>query len=122
MPTAQEEREYQQYGFDVDLRQATLRAADDSLQAARATLLRELSGKLLAHVAWSVLKDGDVAEALIQAAEVGKGSGIQQTSDLLVLTTHGRSGIQRWVLGSVTERVLLGSTLPLFIVRTPEHA
>ncbi len=116
MPTEQEERECQQRGLDVDLRQATSRAADNSLRAARATLLRELPGKILAHIAWSVVENGDVADALIQAAEVGRGLGAQQASDLLALTTHGRSGIQRWVLGSVTERVLQGSTLPLFIV------
>jgi hypothetical protein len=34
--------------------------------------------------------------------------------------THGRFGIQRRVLGSVTELVLQGSTLPLFIVHPSE--
>jgi nucleotide-binding universal stress UspA family protein len=120
MPTEQEERECQQRGLDVDLRKVTLLAADNSLRAARATLLQEFTGKQRVHVAWSVLEDGDTADALIQAAEVGKGSGIRQTSDLLALTTHGRAGIQRWVLGSVTERVLQGSTLPLFIVHPQE--
>ncbi|HEU5377881.1 MAG TPA: universal stress protein [Ktedonobacteraceae bacterium] len=120
MPTEREERACQQRRLDVDLRQAISRAADDSLQAARMNLLRELSGEPLAHIAWSVIEDGDIAHALIQAAEEGKGTGIQQPSDVLALTTHGRGGMQRWVLGSVTERVLQGSTLPLLVVHAPE--
>lgn len=119
MLTEQEQREFRQRGHDVDFRQAVLRAADGSLQAARANLLRELSGTSGVQTAWSVIEDGDPAETLIQAAEVGKEPGIP-ASDLLVLTTHGRTGIQRWMLGSVTERVLQGSTLPLLIVHPPE--
>lgn len=119
MPTEREERACQQRGLDVDLRQAISRAADDSLQAARMNLLRELSGEPLVHIAWSVIENGDIAHALIQAASEGKRAGIQQPSDMLALTTHGRGGIQRWVLGSVTERVLQGSTLPLLVVHAP---
>lgn len=118
MPTEREERACQQRGLDVDLRQAISRAADASLQAARMNLLRELSGGPLMHIAWSVIEEGDIAHALIQAASEGKGTGIQQPSDVLALTTHGRGGIQRWVLGSVTERILQGSTLPLLIVHS----
>ena len=120
MPTAQEERACQQHGLDVNLRQAAFRVADDYLQATRMKLLRELSASRLAHIAWSVIEDGDIAHALLQAAEEGKGSGIQQPSDVLVLTTHGRSGIQRWILGSITERVLQGSMLPLLVVHAHE--
>lgn len=119
--TAREERQCRQQGRAIDLRQAVLRAADDSLRAARAALLRELSGTAGVQIAWSVIEDGDVAEALIQAAASGKGPGVP-ASDLLALTTHGRSGIQRWVLGSVTERVLQGSTLPLLIVHSDVHS
>ncbi|MFQ5847930.1 MAG: universal stress protein [Candidatus Methylomirabilales bacterium] len=36
---------------------------------------------------------------------------------LLALCTHGRSGITRWVLGSTTEKVLHGTTQPVFVVR-----
>jgi nucleotide-binding universal stress UspA family protein len=38
--------------------------------------------------------------------------------DLIVMGTHGRSGIERLFLGSVTERVLRGSDVPVFVVRT----
>lgn len=119
-PTAWEERACWQRWRDIDLRQAMLRVADDYLQTVGTNLLQKLSGTSRVHIAWSAIEDGDVAEALLQAAELGKGIHSQRTSDMLALTTHGRSGVQRWVLGSVTERVLQGSTLPLLIVHSPE--
>jgi nucleotide-binding universal stress UspA family protein len=36
---------------------------------------------------------------------------------LIAMATHGRSGAQRWLLGSVAEKVLRGTTNPLFLVR-----
>jgi len=49
-------------------------------------------------------------------------------ADLIAMSTHGRSGIGRWVFGSVAERVLRGATCPLLLVRagrtqlrTPYH-
>jgi nucleotide-binding universal stress UspA family protein len=37
--------------------------------------------------------------------------------NLIVMATHGRSGISRWAYGSVTARVLLGVSSPLLLVR-----
>jgi nucleotide-binding universal stress UspA family protein len=37
--------------------------------------------------------------------------------NLIVMATHGRSGLSRWAYGSVAERVLLGVSCPLFLVR-----
>lgn len=36
---------------------------------------------------------------------------------LIAMATHGRSGPKRWLLGSVAEKVLRGTSLPLFLVR-----
>lgn len=36
--------------------------------------------------------------------------------DVIALTTHGRGGLERWVKGSVTERVLNATKLPLLVV------
>jgi len=41
-------------------------------------------------------------------------------ADLIAMSTHGRSGITRWVFGSVTERVLRGATCPVLLVRTEQ--
>lgn len=39
--------------------------------------------------------------------------------DLTAMSTHGRTGVSRWVQGSVAEKVLRGSTHPLLLVRAP---
>jgi hypothetical protein len=36
------------------------------------------------------------------------------------MATHGCSGVARWLLGSVTDKVLLATTTPLLIVRSSE--
>ena len=40
---------------------------------------------------------------------------------LIVMATHGRSGIQRWLLGSVADKVLHGATNHLFLVRASDQ-
>jgi nucleotide-binding universal stress UspA family protein len=37
--------------------------------------------------------------------------------DLILLATHGRSGAKRWVLGSVADKVLRASRVPIWLVR-----
>jgi nucleotide-binding universal stress UspA family protein len=38
-------------------------------------------------------------------------------ADLIAMSTHGRSGVSRWVFGSVAERVLRGAACPVLLVR-----
>ena len=65
------------------------------------------------HLAVStvVATDPDAAEAIVQTAE-------QLKVDFIAMATHGRGGLQRWTLGSVTDRVLHITQSPLFIVRS----
>jgi nucleotide-binding universal stress UspA family protein len=51
----------------------------------------------------------NAAEEIIQA-------GTKVGADLVVMSTHGRSGLSRWALGSVAERVLRYSDIPLLLV------
>jgi len=37
--------------------------------------------------------------------------------DLIAMSTHGRTGLARWVLGSVTDKVLHGARMPMWLVR-----
>ncbi len=39
--------------------------------------------------------------------------------DLIAMSTHGRSGLSRWILGSVADKVLRGTHLPVLLVRPP---
>ena len=41
--------------------------------------------------------------------------------DLAITATHGRSGLKRLILGSVTERLIRTLSCPLLVVRGPEH-
>lgn len=39
--------------------------------------------------------------------------------DLIIIATHGRSGISRWVWGSVADRLLRSACVPVLMVRAP---
>ena len=39
--------------------------------------------------------------------------------DLIAIATHGRSGIGRWVIGSVADRILRSAGVPVLMVRAP---
>lgn len=57
-----------------------------------------------------VLRFGQPAEEIIgYAHEAG--------CDLIVMSTHGRSGLGRWVYGSVADKVLRGADIPVLLVR-----
>jgi len=54
---------------------------------------------------------GNPAALIIDAAS-------RTMSDILAMSTHGRSGIDRWVFGSVAEKVLRGGTTPVLLIRS----
>lgn len=112
-PTYDDEQTYRHLGFDVNLRDAIHEKAEVYLQSLRGTILAAVPG---VDVTCAAEESDDVADGLLEHAAFVDEPGGQPAYDLLALTTHGRSGLQRWMLGSVTERVLAGSTLPLLIV------
>jgi nucleotide-binding universal stress UspA family protein len=61
-------------------------------------------------VAIRVVEGEPVAECILKAGEDG-------VIDTIVMCTHGRSGIRRWVFGSVAEKVLRHTHLPVVLVR-----
>lgn len=76
-------------------------------------------------LSWSVVLDDDIACAILRVAENGEeaeGAGVAGRCDMIAIATHGRTGLQHWVLGSVTERVLGATRLPILIVRPDETA
>jgi nucleotide-binding universal stress UspA family protein len=52
------------------------------------------------------------AEAIASYAE-------QNGADIIVMSSHGRSGLSRWAYGSVADRVLRASCVPVLMVRAP---
>jgi nucleotide-binding universal stress UspA family protein len=59
--------------------------------------------------------EGGVPEEVIITKAADKGT-------LITMATHGRSGLNRWLLGSVTEKILRGSKNHLLVVRANEEA
>ncbi len=53
---------------------------------------------------------GQAASAIVEAAEVNKAS-------LIVMSSHGRSGLGRLIFGSVAESVLRGTRTPILLLR-----
>ena len=75
-------------------------------------------------LAWSVATGHDVGETLIRVAETGEdvgGTNVFGGCDFIVLATHGRSALERWMLGSVTEHILGATRLPMLIVRPKDQ-
>jgi nucleotide-binding universal stress UspA family protein len=54
----------------------------------------------------------DSAEAIVEEAA-------RHQADLIVMATHGYGGVQRWMLGSVADKVLQAAPVPLLLVRPP---
>jgi nucleotide-binding universal stress UspA family protein len=70
---------------------------------------RELKEHGLANVT-PVALEGEPAEQIVDLAK-------RTANSLVVICSHGRSGVGRWVLGSVTERVARHSVGPVLIIR-----
>lgn len=57
-----------------------------------------------------IVREGDPASQICDYAH-------ENDIDLIVMSTHGRSGIQRWVYGSVADRVLRNAEVPVLLIR-----
>jgi nucleotide-binding universal stress UspA family protein len=57
---------------------------------------------------------GDAATVIIEQAAYA--------NTLVCMATHGRSGLDRWLLGSVAEKVLRGASAQVLLVRATENA
>ena len=54
--------------------------------------------------------EGEAHPKIVQFAE-------ENQVDLIVMSTRGQSGLSRWLMGSVAERVVRGATVPVLLVR-----
>jgi len=90
------------------------------LPEARTEIDRELRDLLSSPLADGmnvplVLREGDAAAQILGEAEA-------ERADLVVLSTHGRSGFDRFTLGSVTEKVLRKAPCPVLVVPAQAEA
>ena len=61
----------------------------------------------------TIVVTGNAADEIIKAAD-------DTGADLIAMSTHGRSGLRRLAFGSVTNKVLVRSHIPVLTIRAPE--
>jgi nucleotide-binding universal stress UspA family protein len=90
--------------------------SDDSPDHCR-QYLQTMSEPLIARglTVHSVVKEGDAADAILTYSDYGH-------VDLIAMSTHGRSGLTRWLLGSVADRVVSHSRAPVMLFRPAKPA
>ncbi len=87
---------------------------DDLEEQAQAAIERVQSmGHAHGVDAVTELREGDPAQTILDYAE-------EIDTDLIVAGTHGRSGVERRLIGSVAERLVRHADWPVMTVRLPE--
>ena len=81
-------------------------------------LRRELEGLAKRHSAHGVEVEASLLEGIPYATIVEQAEAIE--ADLLVMATHGRTGLSHLLLGSVAEKVVRTSTVPVCTVRVKD--
>jgi len=61
----------------------------------------------------TIVHNGNAAEEILKTAE-------EINADLIAMSTHGRSGLRKLAFGSITDKVLRGSKVPVLMVRGEE--
>ena len=92
----------------ADAQVKVVREAEEYLAAVKARLLKG-GAKNVETSIWY----GPPAEAIVEAAGFRK-------ADLIVMSSHGRSGLGRLVLGSVAESALRATKTPILLIRDAE--
>ncbi len=98
--------------YVMDPEQAAKIEAENRVSAE--AYLRKIAGRVSlgsANVKTEVLS-GPPAEILADYAA-------KSQVDLIMIATHGRSGVSRWVWGSVADRILRSACVPVLMVRAP---
>jgi nucleotide-binding universal stress UspA family protein len=91
-------------GYDVPLYQQEL------LKSAENDLSQVVAKKVPKHIEISCeVKIGTPAEVIIKFAR-------EKNIDIIIMATHGRTGISRFMIGSVAEKTIRQSTIPLLII------
>lgn len=90
-------------------------SADEQISA-----LQQEARSYLDKIAADLRTDGYTVE--LEVSELPAAEAIVDYAEhhqvrLIALATHGRSGLSRWVFGSVTQKVLHATTLPVLVVR-----
>ncbi len=84
---------------------------------------RAIAEKYIENISASVQERGIRVKSIIiegrPHSEIVRFAETEQV-DLIVISTHGQSGLTRWLLGSVADRVARGVSVPVLLVRSQE--
>ncbi len=56
-----------------------------------------------------IMREGPIPEMILKVAD-------EVHADVIAMSTHGRSGVQRWLMGSVADRVVHYSHIPVMLI------
>jgi nucleotide-binding universal stress UspA family protein len=85
---------------------------EDAVRASE-KYLQAIAGTLAAAKINTLVDTGRPEEVIIEKAAA-------EQDTLITMASHGRSGMNRWLLGSVAEKVLRGATNPVLLIRARE--
>ena len=86
----------------------------DSLKKVSQQFLDKSKHHLGDNTIQTLVGEGDFAESILKTAK-------DLHADIIVMGTHSRKWLENIVMGSVTEKVLNHTTIPLFIIPTKKH-
>jgi nucleotide-binding universal stress UspA family protein len=91
----------------------TVSAPGDCLERPLGAYLEKKAGELLSSgvAASPLVVEGDAASEILNLAE-------QNHVGLIIISTHGRSGISRWALGNIANKVLRASHIPTLLIKS----
>src|SRR6185503_15716649 len=84
------------------------------LQNAAKDYLEKIKSQLGDSSIQTLIKEGDSGDAILEAAN-------DSNADVIVMGTHGRRGLDKILMGSVAEKVMRHSKIPLFIIPSKEN-
>lgn len=93
-----------------------------SVMVEEETRMEEWGKNYLAKVAEGLKSEGVNARGVVlrgNAASVILDYAAKNDIDIIIMSTHGRSGPARWVFGSVADRVSRHSSIPVLVVSPP---
>ncbi len=96
-------------GFDYACLQAAAQAGSE--RQLKTLVLDEVQGEVSAD---TVVRSGSPAVEIVEAAR-------DLPADVIVISTHGRTGLKHMLIGSVTEHVVCRAPCPVLVVREREH-
>ena len=101
------------YNGYVDVSPTVLDSAD-GLKNASLQYLDKTRQHLGDKTIQMLVKEGDFAETILETAK-------ELHSDIIVIGSHSQKWLENILMGSVTEKVLHQSTIPLFIIPTKKQ-